>query len=178
MGGAGGIPKRLEALATVAAGRGQGAAGARRATRLLGAAAAARQRIGAPLPPVDRPGHEATMQAARAALGERAFAAAWAMGQALGLEEAVAEALAEDWPMAAATAPSSETARPPARDDLTPREVEVLRLLAQGATDRAIASQLSISVKTVHKHVASVLGKTGSPNRAAAAVFAARSGLA
>jgi non-specific serine/threonine protein kinase len=178
MGGAGGIPKRLEALATVAAGTGQGAAGARRAARLLGAAAALRQTSGAPLPPVDRPSHEAALQAARAALGVRAFAAAWASGQALSLEEAVAEALADDVPTAADSGPSSRTAGPLAPGGLTPREVEVLRKLAQGATDRMIASQLSISVKTVNKHVASILGKTDSPNRTAAAAFAVQHGLA
>ena len=60
---------------------------------------------------------------------------------------------------------------------LSRREVEVLRLLAQGATDREIAAALSISVTTVHKHVASVLGKTGSANRTGAAAFALRHGL-
>jgi DNA-binding NarL/FixJ family response regulator len=118
------------------------------------------------------------MQAARAALGEQVFAAAWAMGQALSLEEAVAEALAEELPMAADTAQSGETAKPPARYDLTPREVEALRLLAQGMTDREIAEELSISLKTVNKHVASILGKTGSANRTVAATFAHQHGLA
>ena len=54
----------------------------------------------------------------------------------------------------------------------------MLGLVAEGATDPAIARALSISVKTVNKHVASILGKTGSPTRAAAAAFAARNGLA
>lgn len=61
---------------------------------------------------------------------------------------------------------------------LTAREVEVLRLIAQGETNVAIAAILSISVKTVNTHVGSILGKTGSANRAAAAVFAQRRGLA
>jgi DNA-binding NarL/FixJ family response regulator len=54
----------------------------------------------------------------------------------------------------------------------------VLRLLAQGATDAAIAARLSISRKTVNAHVASILGKTGCANRTAAAAFAVRYGLA
>jgi DNA-binding NarL/FixJ family response regulator len=80
--------------------------------------------------------------------------------------------------MAADTAQSGETAKPPARYDLTPREVEALRLLAQGMTDREIAEELSISLKTVNKHVASILGKTGSANRTVAATFAHQHGLA
>jgi predicted ATPase/class 3 adenylate cyclase len=92
MGHQAGIAAGLEGLAAVAVcGRQPG-----RAARLLGAATALRQAIGAPLPPVDRPDCEATAQAARAALGEAAFAAAWAAGEALTPEEAVAEALADD----------------------------------------------------------------------------------
>jgi DNA-binding NarL/FixJ family response regulator len=57
------------------------------------------------------------------------------------------------------------------------REIEVLRLLAAGATNAAIAAELFISVKTVNAHVASILSKTNCPNRAAAAAFALRNGL-
>ena len=66
-----------------------------RVARLLGAAAALREATSAPLPPVERPAYEATVAAARAALGKDAFTAAWAKGQALPLDQAVAEALAE-----------------------------------------------------------------------------------
>ncbi len=51
----------------------------------------------------------------------------------------------------------------------------MLRLLAEGATNAAIAAALSISVKTVHKHVASILAKTGTANRTAAAAALRRS---
>ena len=61
---------------------------------------------------------------------------------------------------------------------LTPREIEVLRLVAQGATDRGIAEALHISVRTVNAHVAHILNKTGCANRAAAAAFAAQHDLA
>ena len=117
--------------------------------------------------------HEATAATARAALGEAAFTAAWTAGQALTLEQAVAEARG-------AVAAISATGAPGPRDPagLTAREAEVLRLVARGATDAQIAAQLSISVTTVHKHVASVLGKTGCANRTAAAAFALQRGLA
>jgi DNA-binding CsgD family transcriptional regulator/tetratricopeptide (TPR) repeat protein len=61
---------------------------------------------------------------------------------------------------------------------LTAREVAVLRLAAEGATNAAIAAGLHVSVKTVEVHMTSILGKTGCANRAAAAAFALRHGLA
>jgi DNA-binding NarL/FixJ family response regulator len=62
-------------------------------------------------------------------------------------------------------------------DALTPREREVLRLLAGGLTNRQIAERLVVSEHTVHRHVANVLRKLGLPSRAAAAAHAARAGL-
>lgn len=61
---------------------------------------------------------------------------------------------------------------------LSPRECEVLMLLAEGLTNRGIAERLVISEHTVHRHVTSILRKTGCPSRAAAASLAARHGLA
>jgi DNA-binding CsgD family transcriptional regulator len=55
---------------------------------------------------------------------------------------------------------------------LSAREVEVLRLIAAGRTNREIAAILSISVKTVLNHVTHILTKTRLPNRAAAVAFA------
>jgi hypothetical protein len=67
-----------------------------RAARLFGAAEALREAIGTPLPPADRAEHDRSVAAVRTALGEEAFAAAWAEGRALTLEHAVAFALADD----------------------------------------------------------------------------------
>ena len=55
---------------------------------------------------------------------------------------------------------------------LTPRELEVLRLMAAGKTNKAIAGALSLSEKTVDHHVSSILGKLNVPSRAAATAFA------
>ena len=62
-------------------------------------------------------------------------------------------------------------------DGLTQREVEVIRLIAAGRTDREIAEELIISVRTVTTHVGNILNKTGAANRAEAASFATRHGL-
>jgi predicted ATPase/DNA-binding CsgD family transcriptional regulator len=71
----------------------------------------------------------------------------------------------------------SAPARPPLPAGLSPREAEVLRLVAAGMTNRQIAQQLSISASTVAKHLTSIFAKTATENRAAAAAFAIRSGL-
>jgi DNA-binding CsgD family transcriptional regulator len=60
---------------------------------------------------------------------------------------------------------------------LTAREVEVLRLVAQGATNRQIAATLYISDRTVNTHLTNILNKTGCENRTAAAAFALQNGL-
>jgi hypothetical protein len=65
------------------------------AARLFGAAAAARRETGEPRLPFDRPPYERDLAATRAALSADAFAGAWAEGQAMSLEQAVADALAD-----------------------------------------------------------------------------------
>jgi DNA-binding NarL/FixJ family response regulator len=61
---------------------------------------------------------------------------------------------------------------------LTGREVEVLRLIAAGRSNRAIAETLFISPNTVLRHVSNIFAKTGVANRAEAAAYATRKGLA
>ena len=68
--------------------------------------------------------------------------------------------------------------RPPAYPaGPTEREIDVIRLIAAGRTDREIAEELIIAVRTVTTHVANILNKTGAANRAEAASFATRHGL-
>jgi len=64
------------------------------------------------------------------------------------------------------------TRAPEARGPLTGREVEVLRLIAAGKTNRAIAAELSISEKTVARHVSNILTKLDLPSRSAATAYA------
>jgi hypothetical protein len=67
-----------------------------RAARLLGAAEALRTVIGVQRPPAARPAYTRDVASARALLDDATFAAAWAAGRALTLEQAIAEALGED----------------------------------------------------------------------------------
>jgi DNA-binding NarL/FixJ family response regulator len=64
-----------------------------------------------------------------------------------------------------------------APDDLTVRELEVLRLMAIGRGNADIALVLSISLNTVATHVRNILAKTGCANRTEAAAYAMRHGL-
>jgi ATP/maltotriose-dependent transcriptional regulator MalT len=81
-----------------------------------------------------------------------------------------------------ARAEAAAAGGPPARrtrelEELTAREIEVLRLVAQGLGDADIAERLVVSPHTVHRHVANVRTKLGLPSRAAAVGWAARAGL-
>jgi DNA-binding NarL/FixJ family response regulator len=60
---------------------------------------------------------------------------------------------------------------------LTPRELEVLEVLAQGLSNRAIAARLAISEHTVKFHVSSIFGKLGAENRTDAVRRGVRLGL-
>jgi DNA-binding NarL/FixJ family response regulator len=101
------------------------------------------------------------------------FAAAWAAGRELPLDQAIAEA------HAVAREFTSET--PPARKTpggLTPRELEVLRLIVEGLANKEIAESLSISRHTVSKHIEAIFTKLDVSSRTAAATFASRHNLA
>jgi DNA-binding NarL/FixJ family response regulator len=63
-------------------------------------------------------------------------------------------------------------------DDLTPREAEVLRLIAQGLNNREIAERLFVTEATVKTHINNIFGKAGLRDRAQAVVYAIRHGLA
>ncbi len=72
------------------------------------------------------------------------------------------------------------TVREPERsliDDLSAREIEVLRLIARGLENAEIAEALGISPRTAKNHVSRILAKLGQPGRVQAAVYAVRRGL-
>jgi DNA-binding NarL/FixJ family response regulator len=64
-----------------------------------------------------------------------------------------------------------------ALDQLSPRELDVLRLIARGLDNATIANQLNISARTAKNHVSSILAKLGLSSRIQAAIYAVRSGL-
>jgi non-specific serine/threonine protein kinase len=160
----------LDGVAGVAAVRGQ----AERAARLFGAAAALREHLGATVVPWEHPARERDLAAVRAVLEPATCEAAWAAGATLPLETAAAEALADvDPTLGALPAPDPADAM-----GLTPREIDVLRLLAQGRSNREIGEELFISPRTVNFHVTNLLAKLELDSRSAAAAFAVRHGLA
>ncbi len=181
----GGLPQfapALVGLAALAADRGE----AEPAARLLGMVEALRERTGttALVWPELR---DRAAQSARAVLGEDGFAAAVAAGRrvpppaALAEAQAVADALATaaDAPEAVHALRSvSGPAVTAAAYGLSPREREVLALLAKRFTDKEIAAALFITPRTAETHVKHVLAKLGAANRREAAALAARHGLA
>jgi DNA-binding NarL/FixJ family response regulator len=73
---------------------------------------------------------------------------------------------------------SLRAGRPRAADLLTPRELDVLRLIARGRSNKRIALELGVAEKTVKTHVGHVLAKLGLSDRTQAALYAVREGLA
>jgi DNA-binding CsgD family transcriptional regulator len=67
--------------------------------------------------------------------------------------------------------------RPDGASELSPREIEVLRLIVDGRTNAEIAAELYLSERTVHRHVSSILTKLGVRSRTAAAILAVQRGL-
>jgi non-specific serine/threonine protein kinase len=142
------------------------------ALRLAGAASALRAAMRLPALPFEMALLDLWLEAARGAVGIDAASEAWAAGEALSLDESVAEALvivAEP-----DVAPVLPTALPldgsspaqPVTPPLTPREGEVTALIARGLTNREIAAALVITERTAKTHVEHILNKLGLRNRA------------
>jgi non-specific serine/threonine protein kinase len=146
------------------------------AARLWGAAVALRDTLGLPLPDPYMAAYDAAVARVRATLGTERFAAAWDDGRSRPMAEVVAEADGFAARMARSS-PSTIARVAVDATGLTPREVEVLRLLVEGKSDREIAEVLFVSRHTAANHVGSILGKLGVPSRAAAAAVAVRQGL-
>jgi len=134
------------------------------AARLIGSTAAQRRTTGLRRLQGLQSSYDQACTAAAAALGETRFAALQAAGAALSLAAAVAYARSTP-ELGGSSLVVASTTRPA---DLTDRELEVLQLVATGASNRAIAAALVLSLKTVERHISNIYAKLGVHNRVAA----------
>ena len=142
---------------------------------LFAAASAIRDEIGAPVPPGIRSWYDTNLQRLRELLGP-SFDRIWAEGRAMSPDQSIAYAL--DLSRAPVPMPSAPViSRPRVDHGLSPRELDVVRLIAQGRTSQQIADELYISVRTVGTHISHIFRKLEVPTRSAIAAYAHREGL-
>jgi non-specific serine/threonine protein kinase len=159
-----GIGLCLTDIASIAGASGQ----AIQAARLFGAAESILESIHLQRTPGEDPLHERVARGLRSQLDAQAIDAAWAEGRELTVEQAINEALTVTG-AAANTAPTDR--RRPAHG-LTPREREVLRLLADGLANPEIADRLFVSRRTVTSHIEHIFDKLDVRTRTEAAIYA------
>jgi predicted ATPase/DNA-binding CsgD family transcriptional regulator len=164
-----GIALALEGFAALAVVQGE----PERALRLGGAAAALRDAIGAAPAPNEQRRLQRRLAPAFRMLREPVTAAAWAAGRAMTPEQALDMRPSVQSLKPVCVSPPTSIVTPisyPA--GLSTREVEVLRLVAQGLTNAEVADRLIISPRTVSAHLRSIFSKLDVRSRAAATRFA------
>ena len=145
-----------------------------RCVQLAGAAAALRE---AARLPSQSGAHSERLLAAARSLGQEAIGHLWAQGSGLDAAAAVELALAPPQPATTgdatgiASRPGAKVAGP---GGLTPRERQIVALIAEGCSNKAIAEELVISPATAARHVANILLKLGFSSRAQVAAWAVR----
>jgi len=143
-----------------------------------GVAASIREQSGHALPMVEAAWHERYLALARGQFDDETWNVAWAAGQAVSHSQAMQRALGLGETVESDGAvPEPSLAAPPV-PPLSPRELDVLRLLVDGRSNQEIAGLLFISHRTVASHVESILNKLDLESRTAAATWAVRNGLA
>jgi predicted ATPase/DNA-binding CsgD family transcriptional regulator len=161
-----GIGYCLFGLAEAALGQGQ----PQRAARLLGAADAIFTDVAARMDPSDKEEYEQCIAGARRRLGEDTFNTCWAEGKSAGWEAVVVAPETE-------VEVHQEKSPSPAHAILSPRELDVLRLLAEGISDIQIAERLFLSKHTINAHLRNVYSKLGVTSRSAATRYAIEQGI-
>jgi DNA-binding NarL/FixJ family response regulator len=160
-------------MSVVAAGQHQEIA----AVELASGAAALRALIGVPIQPIWQADLEQTLAKARAALGQEALDAAWTRGWQRPLAGLIATT--KEINVAAPGHGDRSTFEQEADRlaHLSERELDVMRLLVDGKSDREIGDTLFISHRTASKHVSNILAKLEIDSRGEAAVIAVRHDL-
>jgi DNA-binding CsgD family transcriptional regulator len=161
-----GVARGLEAFAALAVREGE----PERGVLLAAAATALRETAG--LPGLSGARAERYLAPARR-LGDAAVAELWARGLELSPTAAIDVALE---PTAAPVRPAEPAAAPPSV--LTPRELQIAELVADGRSNKAIGAELVISPATVARHIANIMAKLGFRSRAQIAVWVAGRRLA
>jgi non-specific serine/threonine protein kinase len=142
--------------------------------RFYGAEEAVRQTSGFALDPGFGDDRAASVTAVRAALGSHEFSHQWGAGRSLA-GQAIREAAAFLGRIATCERETYEAEKRALQSlGLSERQQDVLRLIGQGRSDREIAEMLSISARTVSKHVEAILVRMDARTRSGAAALAAR----
>jgi DNA-binding CsgD family transcriptional regulator/tetratricopeptide (TPR) repeat protein len=146
------------------------------AARLFGAADRLAEQVGVTFHLPERAAYDRAQATIRGEIGQPRLETAREVGRELTQDQAVAEALSlvSEW-----DAETLDGTVPPEADNfgLTPRERDVLRLLATGSTDREIATALFVSPRTIQTHVANIRKKLDASSRTEAAALAYRHDL-
>jgi ATP/maltotriose-dependent transcriptional regulator MalT len=147
-----------------------------RSARLHGAADQVLADLGHTLEPLEGRLADLDRQQLRAALGDGTFEAEYAAGRTLDVAQVPAAIQAKDADVLVNEPDAAVSGE--AGTVLTPRELDVLKLVMQGLSNPDIARRLVLSEHTVHRHLANILRKLGLSSRAAAAAWGVRTGLA
>jgi DNA-binding CsgD family transcriptional regulator/tetratricopeptide (TPR) repeat protein len=165
------VPDCLDAFADLALASGDACS----AARFLGASEELLRGSGLPLAshwPADQ--RAALVERVRSARSGETFEICSAESRSWSKDDAIAAALAFELPAGVTDHPGVSMQD----HGLSPREVEVLRLMADGHSNQQIADELFLSLRTVTTHVTGILGKLDLPSRTAAVAFAIRNGIA
>jgi ATP/maltotriose-dependent transcriptional regulator MalT len=150
-----GLTMVLETLAWIAAECG----GHERAAILLGSAQGVRDSSSLTLIELYRQQHERSLSLITRGIGQKAFDAAYARGRAMTIHEGVAFAVADKPP------PKLAPVKAASETELTPRQLEIARLITDDLTNRQIADRLFLSERTVETHITNILNKLGLNSR-------------